>query len=56
MNMNDIKPGTVIKRVDKPRTFRIIEEVRGGYIYTRKPNRVPERISINNYMKYWKLC
>lgn len=56
MNIHSLQRGMVFKKNDKPNTFRIVDYVEGNHVYTRKPNKTPERISYqvlrNNYTLY----
>lgn len=55
MNINTLKQGMVFKHIDKPNTFRIVDYVEGNYVWTRKPNRTPERISYKQLNAHYKL-
>ena len=51
----NIQPGDMLKAVNKPRTYRFVEKVQDGYIYTRKPNRTPCRIPVWDIEKWEKV-
>lgn len=51
----NLKVGNILKRKDKPNTYRVIEQMSGMYVYTRKPKRTPERLKLVNLSDKWEV-